>query len=289
MPLIKLIKKRYWQLSAVMSLSYTFIYFWVKYLRYSGCVDPMNQNEYRGVTRLLLLCHSLEKGISFRRNGGRSTFGQQKFEEICRLEKRLAFCLAPKMRTYLQDLKVRYKNECVAKHSSENETINIHQDFLINRKSIRNYADKHVKHTIIEECLVYAEHAPTVCNRQNIHILNLADSTKVRKLCELQGGNSGFTNIQGLLVVYADLRGYLYSKEMHQCFVDGGIALYSAILNLHALNLGSCPLAWMPTPNEERQALKLLDLSANYKIVALASYGIIDAQSDIVFSPRKLR
>ena len=277
-------------MSAIFYLLYTSGSYCKKYLKFSGCTDPMNKKPYHGITRLMLLCHSIEKGLTFKFNGGRQNFGVEKMKEINALLVQHQNSLSPKMQAYVEELQQSY---ALSDERSTKDSLlidaNDHQKFLHSRKSVRNYSLRTVPVELIEKCISYANYSPTVCNRQNIYVENVTDHLKIDKLLVLQGGNSGFTNVQGVLVVYANLQGYLYSKEMHQCFVDGGIRLHSILLNFHAEKIGTCPLAWMPTPKEERKALKIIDLAKNYRIVALASYGGSAPDKSNVFSPRGLR
>lgn len=122
------------------------------------------------------------------------------------------------------------------------------------RRSFRNYSDRQVELSTIEEAIRLAQLSPSVCNRQASKVYVVSDKQTMLEALSYQNGNKGFGHMASkLLVVTSDLKSFVDATERNQPFVDGGLFSMSLVYALQAQGVVSCCLNWcVPAPTDKR-------------------------------------
>ena len=117
-------------------------------------------------------------------------------------------------------------------------------DFILNRRSIREYQDKEIPEDVLAKILEAGRQSPSAANRQPYHIVVVTD-TKLRQ--ELGGLLSRFLKKAPVILVgCANPKAMLTGKW---ATVDTTIALENMVLAAWSLGIGSC---WVGSFNEQK-------------------------------------
>lgn len=146
-------------------------------------------------------------------------------------------------------------------------------EFAKSRHSIRKYAAIPLKKEDVIESVKIAQSAPSACNRQSVKIFHVNNAETCSRILEIQNGAKGFSTVNDLFIVAADLSCYMYYQEVNACFVDSGLFAMNFMNSLHYHGIGSCPLLWNddgPKGQKLRQIVKIPD---NYEIALLLTAG----------------
>lgn len=111
------------------------------------------------------------------------------------------------------------------------------------RRSVRNFAKRHIPDSAIRQAVSLARKSPSVCNRQSwrVHVFT-SDADKATVL-QHQNGNRGFGHLADrVLLITADLRSFLLSGERHQGFTDAGMFAMTLLYALRSQGIASCCL-----------------------------------------------
>ncbi|MBO6497731.1 MAG: nitroreductase family protein [Roseivirga sp.] len=119
--------------------------------------------------------------------------------------------------------------------------ISTHQ-FLMSRKSVRNFKDTHVSHATILQAIDIAKYAPSVCNRQGWKAHMYDEPNQIASLLDLQTGNKGFSHLINTLIIITGDMNFFTDFERNQLYVDGGLFAQNLMLALHSYGLVTCPL-----------------------------------------------
>ena len=161
-------------------------------------------------------------------------------------------------------------------------------DFYCSRHSVREFSEDPVSIELIEESIVLAMRAPSVCNRQPWKVYCVSEAETIQQLCQIQGGSRGFaTEINKLLVVGVDLSEFYLVGERNECWVDGGIFLQSLLISLHAKGLGACPLNWCVSTSVDDQARKIISIKGGHALIALVAVGGLKDTTKFARSERR--
>jgi len=162
-------------------------------------------------------------------------------------------------------------------------------EFFQSRRSIRNYSDVWPAPDSLEilKVLELALNTPSVCNRQSWKVWYLSEKSKVNKVLSLQNGNSGFSNLNALLIFGVDRRKFTLGSERNQHWIDGGLFAMSFIWALHSRGLGSCLLNWSVAPERTKELRELIGAEEYYEFITLCAVGRFDKESLSAISPRK--
>ncbi len=161
-------------------------------------------------------------------------------------------------------------------------------DFLRRRHSIRSYSEEAISAAIIHEITEIALSTPSVCNRQAWSVYALTKKELILKALAFQNGNRGFADgIPLLFVVAADLRRFVSVEERNQGWIDGGLFSMTLMLAIHAKGLGSCPLNWSATRENDRGLRKLLGIPEHEVVIMMISAGNLPTQFKVTASPRR--
>ncbi|MBR3603918.1 MAG: nitroreductase family protein [Elusimicrobiaceae bacterium] len=150
---------------------------------------------------------------------------------------------------------------------------------ILDRRSIRKYADKPVEREKINACLQAALLAPSACNSQPWHYIVIDDPKVKEDFCK-----EVFTGVYGMskwaekapvLVAVVSDRGNFTSRignffrRTEFYLVDQGISGEHFVLRAHDLGLGTCWIGWLNSDKAE----KFFKLPKGKKIEHLISVG----------------
>lgn len=156
---------------------------------------------------------------------------------------------------------------------SEAETA--HYDAMIRaRRSVRNFKPDPVPLELMQEALRVANYSPSVCNRQSWAAVVVQDPVRVRKALSLQNGNRGFDEAIGnVIVILADVRGFLDEYELFEPFVDAGIFSGAVVNALNARNIGSCCLNLCVSHHKAMEVSEALDIPPGFFPIMMIACG----------------
>ncbi len=150
-------------------------------------------------------------------------------------------------------------------------------DFAMSRHSVRVYRPEAISDDDFEAAVRAAQHTPSVCNRQAFYVKRLIDAEQIRGALSYQNGNRGFGHqVPTLFVMGADIRAFGGRVERKQPLVDGALFAMSFIYALHGRDIGSCPLNWCVSHDNDRKLKQLLNIPDYIEIVMLLAAGYPD-------------
>lgn len=147
------------------------------------------------------------------------------------------------------------------------------KDLFINRWSIREYSDKLVDTTLVDEAIEISLKTPSVCNRQSARVLTITDKSLIRTTLKLQGGFTGYDLPPALIVVTSDISASVGAHERNQPYIDGGLFSMSLLLSLEYVGLAACPLNAMLTIASERKIRQTLNIPEAESLIMFMSIG----------------
>jgi nitroreductase len=160
--------------------------------------------------------------------------------------------------------------------------------FFESRYSIRHFAPGGVDPALIRQAVALAQKTPSVCNRQNWKAYAFFDPALIADLLTWQNGNRGFGDqVTCLLLLTADLEGFINETERHQAWVDGGMFAMSVIYALHSLGLGTCCLNLCQNQQADRAVRRLGSLPDNEVLLMMLAVGHLPETLNVACSPRK--
>ncbi len=146
--------------------------------------------------------------------------------------------------------------------------------FAKTRATVRDYADKEVDISLIEEAIEIARHSPSACNRQPWKVHAYGGRQLKETLLKYQSGNRGFADrAPWILVVTTDLASTKGVTERYESFIDGGIFAMSLIYSLHDLGIGTCPLNWFSLGKNDRKVRRAIGLAQSETIIMYIAVG----------------
>ena len=169
------------------------------------------------------------------------------------------------------------------------ETTALYDAMVMERRSVRNFKPDRVPVEIIRDAVRVANYSPSVCNRQSWAIALVQEPAMVRRMLDLQNGNKGFDDTIGnLIVVLADVRGFLDEYEMFEPFVDGGIFSGALVNALNAHNVGSCCLNLCVSHHVALNIRDALNLEPGLFPIMMIACGYAAEDSRVAASARLL-
>lgn len=159
--------------------------------------------------------------------------------------------------------------------------------FFTSRRSIRNFVGPAPSIDQIVEAIKWSINTPSVCNRQGWYVWYVTEEHLLQKILRLQNGNSGFNNLNSVLIFGMDRKKYTLGSERNQIWVDGGLFAMSTAWALHAQGLGTCFLNWATSPRKTRALRSLINASRNIEFTTLCAVGFFEKDTLVAISPRK--
>lgn len=254
------------------------------------------RNDLKTVSwRLLLLAHSLEKGLSL----GTGDFGTRKAADLMALLDRyhrrggdpdaypcrMAVAAMNAYRTHRVEhgLDVSLCSGLKGASAEAGITICRREDVAADqeafqrlchaRHSVRQFSGQPVTREEIDRAVALMGTAPTACNRQMVRLSCAMDPAKHRELAELIPGNRGFEQEPDkYLFVTADLTAF-DDGEAGQWYVNGGICGAYLQLAFTACGLGSCLFQWPRDSKGDKAVRRILEIPAEEVIVCVLGVG----------------
>lgn len=161
-------------------------------------------------------------------------------------------------------------------------------EFMKSRRSVRDFTGQKIDQEVVAEAVDMARFTPTVCNRQSGKVYFYNSPDDIRRLLELQNGNSGFGDkLGGVIIVTSDMTSFEGAGERNQMFVDGGLFLMNLLLSLHHLRVGACSLNWSVKYKIDKKMKKMTGIPSSEAIICLVGVGHVEEELFIASSPRK--
>jgi len=144
-------------------------------------------------------------------------------------------------------------------------------DVITARHSVRRYLNKPVEPEKLEQIFKAAQQAPSWRNQQCWKFFVVTDPQKKKQLirCTTAINQSWMGSEYAVIVACGDPEQSGKRNEQAYYLVDVAIALEHVVLAATALGLGTCWIGGF----EERRIKELLDIPANYRVVALTALG----------------
>lgn len=253
---------------------------------------------------ILLLCHSLEKGMGLEEV--RKGFGQEKAkalvgaldrnQNVDGYEFREGMSVLKAWLDYSESQKVdvrqiREKYEKIANEKTYKENkagVKFYspqkevygcvdaqsvKDFIKNRHSVRCYKKEKVTPEVMQGVLELAACAPSACNRQPSKVYWTSEDCTVSKIDKLVPGNKGFENaIPNWAIITSDRK--MFGKtESLQWYVNGGIFVSYFIQALQLYGLGSCIFQMPITFKTIPQIREIANIPQNEAIICMIGFG----------------
>ncbi len=283
------------------ALVYNFFYDWKRFSLYSSAIKS-SEDEWTLDTKILMMSHALEKGFSLRKP--KAIFGLDLSEDLKELiskrEKLFGSSWISKMANdilkelYLHNSQSNIikdnKSRIATKIVSKNTFLNYEEfsKFVKLRHSSRQFSSKDVNIDLVLDAIHLAQRSPSVCNRQSIKCFVIKNKALINRLLELQNGNKGFRKeINTLITIIADTRGFYFSTERNQPWIDGGLFSMLLTLGLHSHGIGSCCLNWCVHPKVDLKIRKLLPLNNSEVIIMLMAVGHLQDSYVVASSYRR--
>ena len=277
---------------------------------YTGFLDP---NESFQKWRLLLLAHSIEKGLSI--CDSRPDFGVQKATDLldimdktngllntfefreavsvlsqyCEHRKKnnldISFC-NDRLRKYnsVQSVSAGYsiipKNELSYDYARFKELCN-------KRHSVREYSKEWVSAESIKEVIQLASTSPSACNRQMIKVFFSPDENDNIELAKTIPGNNGTREEHATYLYIAADRTAFDWFESEQWLLNGGIFLSYLSLGFTAKGIGNCIYQWPIQWKSESVVRNILNIPNKFSIVAVLAVGNYKQDVKVLASCRK--
>ncbi len=160
--------------------------------------------------------------------------------------------------------------------------------FLQSRRSIRQFDSRPVDMDLIQQAVAIAQTTPSVCNRQTSRVHVFASEEEKARVLDLQNGSRGFgEQIDKVIVVTSDRRGFVQAGERNQCWVDGGMYAMSLVYALHSLGLGTCCLNWSMTTDIDKKLKRAVNIPDYEAVIMVIGVGHLPERFKVTRSSRK--
>lgn len=294
-----------------------------RYLAFSGTVLPYARKQSYQAS-LIKDYHVLEKALSFA--SPRPGFGQEVADQLVRelegyLQKFGADELAKVVLNVLTaycDFNVRHgveKGELLARLSRLKQQVSdsggavsvsagatrpvgradiqragraVFGEFVQQRYSIRNFANKPVPSELIKKAVQISLKTPSACNRQPWKVHCYIGREECGRVLQHQSGNRGFgDSVTCVLIVTCDLSGFFGTAELNAAYVDGGMFGMSLLYAIHSLGLGACCLNLSLQQENERAMRRAAAVPENQVLVLMIAVGQLPESLLVAQSSRK--
>lgn len=282
----------------------------VQNIKYTGFTK--NDDNYIK-WRLLLLAHSLEKGLSLCEN--KPNFGIKKATDLLNMLIKMQnqndsfeYCESYSVITKYKEYRVKNGLDssfllelskiekptlyCEVGYKLEKKEellydFNHFKDLCNKRHSIREYADSLPYINDIIDVINVASKAPSACNRQMIKVFfsdTIEDNIELAKYIPGNTGTKGEKCVY--IFVAADRTAFDYF-EAEQWMLNGGIFTSYLVLGFTAKGLGSCIYQWPIQYENTKKVKKLLNIPQKYAILTAVSVGIYKDEVKYLVSCRR--
>jgi len=160
------------------------------------------------------------------------------------------------------------------------------KDFSNSRHSMRNFSGT-IELDLIRKAISLAQNSPSACNRQPARVYVLQDKERIKQVLAIQTGNRGFGHLADkLIVLTAELGGYLSLRERNDVYINGGIYAMNLLYALHYYQIGACPLNWCSIPEQDLKLRRTYNILPSETVILIIACGGVPDNFKIVTSPR---
>lgn len=159
-------------------------------------------------------------------------------------------------------------------------------DFSNSRHSLRNFSGK-IEIANIEKAVILAQNTPTSCNRQPQRVYIVQDKNHIDQILKIQTGNRGFGYLADkLIIITAELGGYLSLNERNDVYVNGGIYAMNLLYALHYYHIGACALNWCAMPEQDLELRNICKIQPSETVILIIACGGVPDKFKLVTSHR---
>ena len=113
--------------------------------------------------------------------------------------------------------------------------------FFNSRASIRYYSDEPISNDDIEKAMIIAYTTPSACNRQSSKVYSILDRKRISEILDLQYGNQGWADkAAAMFIITGSLSCFGEYYEREQVYIDGGLFAMNFVYGLHLNGIASC-------------------------------------------------
>lgn len=294
----------------------------LRYAKFSALIFAFD-NRKKIESRILLLCHTLEKGMAL--PSPRLNYGRERIDLLLTIVDgyvdKYGFCdfvfLPINILNSYQAINVGRGGQPYDKINDWLERVNsdvnlqgiadtfkggalkvrkmdvvesvrgVQTDFFNKRYSIRQFSSEEVSEELIGKAAQIAQKSPSVCNRQSGRAYVLTKSEDIGNVLKLQGGARGFSEqVNKLIIFTSELGAFRTVGERNQAFIDGGMYAMSFVYALHSLALATCFLNWSKVHSDDKELRKLVGIPKSEVIIVLTAVGHMLDEFDVALSAR---
>ena len=283
--------------------------------RYTGFISKSNRVIK---WRLLLLAHSIEKGLSI--CDTRPDFGEKKAKDLLALlilskaqqsdginmyeySEAVSVLKAYRQHRVEHNLDIEFLKDIdsVIDYNTQSFEAGFHEidknqllckpelflDLCKKRHSVREYADYNVSDKDIIKALNIVQLAPSACNRQMIKVFFSPKADANRVLADYIPGNSGTRDEKAVyLFICVDRTAFDY-YEVFQWYLNGGIFSAYLSLALTSNNIANCIYQWPNNYHHNKEVKASLNIPQSMEIVSVISAGHYKEMVKVLSSARK--
>lgn len=270
------------------------------------------------VRDILLLSHSLEKGLCYTTNikpqwGGQKAstllsdieyllnngFDSESYEIVEAISvldaylKVSDYCRRDELSTRLKNICEQYKiNHLYAAGMKliTKETLFNYNDvasFIKGRRSIRFFKHGLVSENDIIKAVDIANCAPSACNRQPSVVYYSLKEESISKLGAHFKTAYSFDRVVPQILVVTSKLSLFSSDEYLQPLINGGIYVSYLCMAFHSLNIGTTPLEMNAFKGDEKDIRTLLKIGRDEIIVCALAIGYVKEENNITCASRK--
>lgn len=166
-----------------------------------------------------------------------------------------------------------------------------YQDMLLlaqRRRSVRWYVSRKVDRELIDKAILVASYAPSACNRQPFEFRIFDDPDLVRKVMNVPGGTSGWSESPPVVVVVVGhLNAFEEERDRHLIYIDASLAVMSFMFALETLGLSSCVINFPDIPEKNKAISQLLSLYPDEVVTMMMALGYAEDEGLVPFSAKK--
>ena len=153
-------------------------------------------------------------------------------------------------------------------------------DAIRGRRSVRKWKTDKVPLTLLKKLVDAGRWAPSSCNRQPLKFIIVTDRKLIVNIGRmLIGGRDFVSRAPALILVFADIRPYIFPTETFAHLQDGAAAIQNILLVAHSIGLGACWIfltSLSLTSRDEIDLRKSLEVPQHYDEVGLIALGYPD-------------
>ena len=161
------------------------------------------------------------------------------------------------------------------------------QYFIRSRHSVRSYEKRSVDAETLRKVLELVSCAPSACNRQPVKVYVTVEHEKVKAVSALIPGNKGFEDeVPNWAIVTVD-KGMFNLGEPLQWYINGGIYLSYLIESFHVYHIGSC-IFQIPASHSNTPAIRrVAAIPKNEAIIAAIGFGYAKRENKFISATRR--